>query len=67
MKDYEKKICDDILRYGQILCDEEMKSATGILIRQYVVKYNNTEYVLTKNNGEWVYLNCSRGTSYLTK
>lgn len=49
-----QKICDDVLRYGEILEDKEFK-CDGDNIRQYIIKYNSLRYVLTKCNGEWIY------------
>lgn len=49
-----QKICDDILRYGEIKEDKEFE-CDGDHIRQYVIRYNGINYALTKANGEWVY------------
>lgn len=49
-----QKICDDILRYGEILEDKEFV-CDGDNIRQYIVKYDGIDYALTKANGKWVY------------
>lgn len=48
------KICDDVLRYGEILEDKEFV-CDGKNIRQYIIKYNDINYALTKANGEWIY------------
>jgi len=53
MKEAEKKIADDILRYGTILRDLE-RECEGIAVREYLIKYEGNEYDLVKNNGEWV-------------
>lgn len=56
MKDYEKKICDDLLRYGEIVRDMSYVS-NNKYIRQYtIVDTNGEKYDITKRNGEWVYL-----------
>lgn len=55
MKDYEKEICDDILRYGTILSDKEFQ-CEGNFVRQYQIEYEGEEYNLTKQNGEWIYI-----------
>lgn len=55
MKDYEKKICDDILRYGTILSDEEFQ-CEGKFVRQYQIEYEGEKYNLTKQDGEWIYI-----------
>lgn len=54
MRECEKKICDDILRYGTITRDEEF-TCEGIMVRQYTISYEGESYDLTKNNGEWVH------------
>lgn len=58
MTDQEKKICDDMLRYGTILSDREVISYDGRHFRQYVIVVNEddaNEYHLTKMDGEWVF------------
>jgi hypothetical protein len=50
-----KAICDDILRYGTILNDDEY-NIDGDLVRQYRIKYEGEIYNITKINGEWDYL-----------
>jgi hypothetical protein len=50
-----KAICDDILRYGTILNDDEY-NIDGDLVRQYRIKYECEIYNITKINGEWDYL-----------
>lgn len=64
MKDWEKKICDDILRSGVIIRDEEMRSDKGDYIRQYTIEVIGVNdrlvsYYLTKMNGEWIYIHCN--------
>ena len=51
-----KNICDEILRYGTIIKDNEYE-CDGDCIRQYTMKYENEEYIMTKCNGEWIYFN----------
>ena len=53
MKNEEKKIADDILRYGRILEDFET-ICDGIFVREYLIEYDGEKYSLVKNNGEWV-------------
>ena len=53
MRDSEKKICDDVLRYGKILQDVE-SVCEGIMVREYTIAYEGEKYDLVKNNGEWV-------------
>ncbi len=55
MREDEKKICDDILRYGKILSDKEIV-CDGKFIRQYVIECDGETYNLTKENGEWIYI-----------
>ena len=55
MREDEKNICDDILRYGKIISDKEIV-CDGKFIRQYVIEIENETYDLTKRNGEWVYI-----------
>lgn len=50
-----KDICDDILRYGTILNDDEY-NIEGDSVRQYRIKYEGEIYNITKINGEWDYL-----------
>lgn len=53
----EKLICDDILRYGEILRDERFTDEGGVDIRQYTIRDTNGEvYDLTKRRGEWIYI-----------
>lgn len=54
MTDFEKSICDDVLRYGNIISDKEFESE-GKHVRQYIIIEDGEEYHLTKWNGEWVY------------
>ena len=53
MKNEEKKIADDILRYGTIHGDLESE-CEGIAVREYLIEYDGNKYDLVKNNGEWV-------------
>ena len=53
MKEAEKKIADDILRYGTILGDLE-RECEGIAVREYLIEYEGAQYDMVKNNGEWV-------------
>ena len=55
MREYEKRFCDDLLRYGEIIKDENF-NCDGILIRQYTILCDGCTYLVTKNNGEWVYI-----------
>lgn len=50
-----QEICNDILRYGEIISDTEAEFENG-WYRQYVVKYENEIYNMTKHNGEWIYI-----------
>ena len=62
MSDEEKKLCNMILREGNIISDKEFIDEYGRFIRQYVIKYKGAcdlEYHLTKCNGEWIYIFCS--------
>lgn len=47
-----KRICDDILRYGKIIEDNEF-ICDGDYVRQYTIIYENNTYLLSKINGEW--------------
>ena len=51
----EKEICDDILRDGEVVENEKFVY-DGIDIEQFTVKLDGQEYLLNKNNGEWVYM-----------
>lgn len=57
MNECKKKICDDALRYGNIICDIEFRGKKFELIRQYVIEYEGKEYHMTKIDGEWTGLN----------
>lgn len=51
MDNFEKNLCDDMIRYGTITRDVEFGN-----VRQYTVIYDGEEYHITKRNGEWIYL-----------
>ena len=53
MRNEEKRIADDVLRYGTILEDLE-STCEGIAVREYLIEYEGNQYNLVKNNGEWV-------------
>lgn len=55
MREDEKKICDDILRYGKIISDKEF-TCDGKFIRQYIIECDGETCDLTKENGEWIYI-----------
>ena len=55
MNAIEKEICDDILRDGEVVENEKFV-CDGINVEQFTVKLDGEEYLLTKNNGEWVYM-----------
>ena len=57
MTESEKKMCDDILRYGTIIDDREFVSGDGVFCRHYQIIYNDYKWYLSKNNGEWVFIN----------
>lgn len=50
-----QEICNDILRYGEIISDTETEFEDG-WYRQYIVKYEGEAYHMTKHNGEWVFI-----------
>ena len=54
MKDYEKKICEEIYPSG---CIVEAKSfvCDGIDVESYTVDYEGHNYIMTKHNGQWIY------------
>ena len=58
MNAIEKEICDDILRDGEVVENEEFV-CDGISVEQFTVILDGQEYLLTKNNGEWVYMHHS--------
>lgn len=53
MTESEKRICDDVLRYGTIKTDIEFRNNNLELIRQYVIELDDEEYHMTKIDGEW--------------
>ena len=55
MNAIEKEICDDILRDGEVVENEKFV-CDGISVEQFTVILDGQEYLLTKNNGEWVYM-----------
>lgn len=61
MLESEKLICDDILRYGEILSDNEFQDGNDF-VRQYEIRYESECYLMTKLNGEWIYFIRRLGT-----
>lgn len=55
MNESEKRICDDVLRYGTIKTDKEFRGDELELVRYYIIECDGEEYHMTKINGEWVY------------
>lgn len=55
MRDFEKSLCNDMIRYGHIVSDKEF-TIDGDNVRQYAVIYDGCKFKITKENGEWVYL-----------
>lgn len=55
MTEKEKKECDDILRYGKIIKDEEYEK-NGDFKRYYTIEKDGVLYRLGKTNGEWTLL-----------
>lgn len=51
----EKEICDDILRDGEVI-DKDSFVCDGISVEHFTVVLNGQEYLLTRHNGEWVYM-----------
>lgn len=49
----QEKICDEILRYGEIIKDTEY-IYNGQFYRKYEIKLATSIYCLTKCNGVWV-------------
>ena len=54
MSNSEKSMCDYVLEKGEII-DHYLETCEGVQIEQYVVLLFGERYVVTKNNGEWVY------------
>jgi hypothetical protein len=50
-----QEICNDILRYGEVISDTETEFEDG-WYRQYIVECDGETYHMTKHNGEWVYI-----------
>jgi hypothetical protein len=50
-----QEICNDILRYGEVISDTETEFEDG-WYRQYIIKYEGETYHMTKHNGEWVFI-----------
>jgi len=55
MTDIEKKICDEILKDGDLLEKTDAISKDGIFIEYYELSYLGEKYLMTKHNGEWIY------------
>ena len=51
----EKKICETVLKDGEVKENTSCVSGEGIEIESYIVEYLGEKYTMTKNNGEWVY------------
>jgi hypothetical protein len=51
----EKEICDDILRDGEVV-DKDRFVCDGISVEHFTVVFNCQEYLLTRHNGDWVYM-----------
>jgi hypothetical protein len=50
-----QEICNDILRYGEVISDTETEFEDG-WYRQYIIKYEGETYHMTRHNGEWVFI-----------
>lgn len=48
-------ICDDVLRYGEVIKDDECK-AGNCNIRYYKIMYEGDIFEAIKINGDWGYL-----------
>jgi len=48
-------ICNNILKYGEIVRDTETELEDG-WYRHYVVKCDGDTYYMTKHNGVWVFI-----------
>ena len=55
MTNAEIEIAEMILNEGKLLIKKNMKSAEGIEVECYRVKYLGEIYDMTKNNGKWIY------------
>ena len=55
MTENQKTMCDNILRCGDIIEDKNF-TCDGDYIRQYIINYCGVKYILSKCNGEWIYL-----------
>lgn len=55
MTNAEIEIAEMILNKGKLLIKKNMKSAEGIEVECYRVKYLGEIYDMTKNNGKWIY------------
>lgn len=50
-----QEICNDILRYGEVISDTEIEFKDG-WYRQYIVKCDGDTYHMTRHNGEWIFI-----------
>ena len=59
MSESDKYLCEHLLRYGEIIRDEEFASGEGKYYRHYQILYNGYKWTVSKLNGEWIYVNVS--------
>jgi hypothetical protein len=52
-----KELMDDIMKDGKIVWEDHTKSIEGIVVDCYKVEAYGVIYTLTKNDGEWVFIN----------
>ena len=55
MRAEEKKMCELVLAEGTVMSKDEYNTVEGISVESYTVELLGEEYILTKNDGEWVY------------
>ena len=56
MRDSEKRICEMLLDdYGWV-SEDRFTTREGIEVVSYKVKTENADYLIVKNNGEFVYI-----------
>lgn len=52
-----KNIMDSIMANGTVVWEDHTTSAEGIKVDCYKVEEDGVTYTLTKNDGEWVFIN----------
>lgn len=52
-----KEIMDSITNEGKVVWEEHTTTVEGIKVDCYKVEDDGVTYIMTKNDGEWVFMN----------